>query len=294
MMNVTKRCSKCRKYKPDDNYGLKKNGTEYLTCMTCRNKQPPTPASSSSSSSSQSVSDPNLEEVFALNRGIAEREAQRTHERSSNVENSIVWKKGFLNTKPKTEPKPKIPIRTNTSTYEEICSTLKYYGIKVYTKDDIYLKDFNPFDLEPLAYKLQHTNSVFTYQVSCPPTADEISFCYEVLSIRIPRAKIKEPLLIIKYVEDKSENETNWIVTPYVNVLSNYVHTDKQKNPKRCHICQHKKKHFRVCHRCKDKYCIDCYHNLHNKYMKPCPYCRYSFQEHIEANLKEMIPDPEL
>ena len=290
MMNVTKRCSKCRKYKPDDNYGLKKNGTEYRTCMTCRNKQPPTPASSSSS---QSVSDPNLEEVFALNRGIAEREAQRTNERSSNVENSIVWKKGFLNTKPKTEHKPKTPIRTNTSTYEEICSTLEYYGIKVYTKDDIYLKYFNPFDFKPLAYKLHHKNSVFMFQLSCPPTYDEISFCEDILRIKCSSFELKEPSLLIMYNDDEEE-PTKMIFTPYVNVLANYVHTDKQKNHKRCNICQQKKKRFRVCYRCNDKYCVECFHKLHDTSMKSCPYCRYSFREHIGAMFKRMIPNPKV
>lgn len=292
MENVTKRCSKCRKFKPDDNYGLKKNGTEYRTCMTCRKKQPPTSASASSSPSNVCLPGcvnptAGLHHCRCPNY-VSTRDTNEVFETNTSNTDKFVWKKGFLNTKPKREPAPLTPIRTQKCTYEDIHTTLEYYGIKVYTRDDIYLRYFDPYDFEPIAQRLYHTNSVFMCQISFPPRSCEISFCAEVLRMRIPPEKIKEPLLIIKFYEDELSQK---IFTPYVNVLANYVHTAKEKNRKRCTICQEKRKCFRVCHRCKDRYCVECFHNLHDKSMKPCPYCRYSFIEHIRGMFKEMIPN---
>ena len=302
-MNVTKRCSKCRKTKPGDNYGLKKNGTEYLTCMTCRKKQPPTSLPSSSSQFHNCLggcvnpSDglhhrlcpnytpppTNFEDVFALNRAIAERNEQRMHEQTNMCGTSnLTWKKGFLTSKPKTEPEPSIPVIPNTCSYEEIYQTFINYGVDVYTTDDIHHKYFNHYDFFPIKLKLQTTKSVFGYQVSCPPTKSELQFCNEILSIRV---NVKRPILIVMlYTETQKLSIT---CTPYVNVFENFVHVDKLKNRKRCNICQEKKKCFRVCHRCNDKYCVDCFYSLHDDAMKPCPYCRYSFGDHIQAKLKQ-------
>ena len=117
MMTCTAYCRKCRKYKPDDNYGLKTHGREYLTCMTCRKNQPPASTTTPSSSTTSSAS---VEVVIALNRGIAEREE------------NIVGKRGFLNHNPDATPKPPIPVGVDTCEYEFICLTLKKYGIHIY------------------------------------------------------------------------------------------------------------------------------------------------------------------
>jgi hypothetical protein len=229
-----------------------------------------------------------FEDVLALNRGIAEREEQRMRKH----EDKLVWKRGFLNHKPETEPKPPIPARAGTCTYEDICLTLNKYGVHIYTKNDVYINYFDPSDFAPTAYKLQHTNSVFLYQVSFPPKSDDIMFCYDILNIRLFPSRLKEPLLIMVYFD--SDKHCNKLFTPYINVLADFVYCNKLKNHKRCNICQQKKKCFRVCHRCNDKYCVECFHNLHSETMKPCPYCRYSFKDHINAMFKLMIPNPNL
>ena len=301
-----KRCSKCRKFKPVDNYGLKKNGVEYLTCMTCRKKQPPTSLSADASSSSQfhnclggcvnpcdglhhrlcpnyTPPQTNFEDVFALNRAISERNEQRTNLcRTGN----LTWKKGFLISQPKTEPKPSIPVIPNTCTYDDICKTFNKYGVEVYTKDDIHHKYFNPHDFDAINLKLKTTNSVFLYHVSCPPTISELQFCDEILSIRVKSYVIRPILIVVLYTE---KYQRTILCTPYVNVFENFAHVDKLKNRKRCNICQEKKKCFRVCHRCNDKYCVDCFYSLHDDAMKPCPYCRYSFGDHIDAKFKQKV-----
>ena len=170
MMNCTKYCSKCRKYKPDDNYGLKKYGTEYRTCMTCRNKQPPTSSSTTSSASSSirptnclpGCVNPNdglhhkrcpnyrppptsFEDVLALNRGIAEREEQRMRKHEDN----LVWKKGFLN-KPTNNVIEQPLVRPGSCTFNEICDTLKYYEFTIYTKEDVRIRYCSPLDFAHL------------------------------------------------------------------------------------------------------------------------------------------------
>ena len=295
MMNVTKRCSKCRKYKPDDNYGQKKNGTEYRTCMTCRNKQPPTPATASSNQSNVCLPGcvnptAGLHHCQCPNY-VPARNSNEVLETNTSNTDKFVWKKGFLNTKPETKPEPPTLVRLNTSTYKDICSTLACYGIEVYTKDDVHIRFFDQSDFMPIEYRLQSTNSVFIYQVSYPPKSCEISFCADILGCRIPPEEIKRPLLYIKFHENKLDQH---LFTPYINVLANYVHTDKEKNRKRCNICQRKKKCFRVCYRCKERYCADCFYNLHDTSMKPCPYCRYSFSEHIRDMFQKMLPVADL
>ena len=86
----------------------------------------------------------NFEDVFALNRAIADRNEQRTNLCGTS---NLSWKKGFLISQPKTEPKPSIPAIPNTCSCGEIYHTLFDYGIDVYTGDDIHHKYFNHYDL---------------------------------------------------------------------------------------------------------------------------------------------------
>ena len=92
-------------------------------------------------------------------------------------------------------------------------------------------------------------------------------------------------LLVIINVDGGSCNSR--MFTACINVFENFVQNVKLKNARRCNICQNKKKCFRSCFQCNDKYCIECYNNIHKTSMKCCPYCRYSFKEHIENSLKK-------
>jgi len=314
MMNCTKYCSKCRKYKPDDNYGLKKNGREYRTCMTCRNTQPPTSSTTSSSSSTFSSTyassssrptncllgcvNPNdglyhkrcpnyrppptsFEDVLALNRGIAEREEQRTRKHEDN----LVWKKRFLNKPTKNVIEPPL-VRPGSCTFNEICDTLKYSGFTIYTKEDVRIRYFSPLDFDPIHTKLRRTKSIFIYELSHPKKDIEEELCEEILEMSL-RGTPREPTLILLSF-DESKGLTSCLI-PYINIYKNFVSTEKLKNQRRCNICNLKKKCFRKCFQCNEKYCIDCFNNYHDLRMKSCPYCRYKFCDHIDYMLRSMV-----
>ena len=242
-----KKCSKCRKDKPLDNFGFKKNGTEYKTCATCRanackNKNNtchflcvnPSKGLHHCKCPNFVPPSPDLQHVFALNRAAGEREAEREAERNAKNQNAnkFAWKKGFLNTtENRRKEMPKQVIRENSCTFDEICLTLKQYGYSIYTKDDVYLMHFNFLDFLEMKHKLKHTKSIFIYQLSYPVKADEIEFCQEVLGLDDFLGN-PEPILICLLSNEKGKIVGSYL--PYVNVFENYVHTTKIKNNRRC------------------------------------------------------------
>lgn len=291
MMNVTKRCSKCRKYQSDDNYGLKKNGSEYRTCVTCRKKQPPVSSTTLLASSTSSSSRPTncLPGCINPNDGLHHKRCPN-YIPPTHVEDNLVWKKGFLNTANKDIAKAPL-VRPNTCTFSEICDTLKHYGIQVYTKNDIYIKTCSYLDFVPIIAKLKQTKSVFIYELSYPSKMAETEFCMEVLEARF-KGTMSEPKLIITMF-DGSDNLISTFI-PYINIYKDFVYVEKLKNHRRCNICKSKTKCFRICSRCNDKYCKDCFTNYNTDRMKPCPYCKYSFTEHCDSMLRSMVSKNEI
>jgi len=151
-------------------------------------------------------------------------------------------------------------------------------------------------DLNPNLYRhgfygihrrLFSTKSVFIYERSYPMHPMDIDFITHVLRIRINYVHT-EPLLYVVFVLNGIENN---ICIPYVNVFKDYVISVKLKNKKRCNICQLKKKCIKSCYRCCDKYCSDCFYKFNEKEIKACPYCRYTFKEHIKFWMSIVNPD---
>jgi hypothetical protein len=178
-MSAMKRCSRCRKNKSTDDYGYKKNNTEYKTCLTCRDK------SSSSSSSFLDVSSlygnclggcvnpsaglhhfrcpnyvappPNFDNVRRANEEVAKKEFSRN-----------VMKNGASS----SEDSHRISTIIYLITFPEIVRTFEGYGYKVYTMEDI-----NPFywdrrDFKNIAIKIANTKSVFLMYLSDPLTLE--------------------------------------------------------------------------------------------------------------------------
>ena len=177
-----KQCSGCKKKKEVNEFGIKKNNTEYKTCIDCRNRKKSDSVSIASSSSvfnnclpgcvnpskglhhvrcPNSISPPNLDHVYQANREIGEREAVRNsrNEASSSsrtVNNSLQtqdhrnqtslnWKKGFLlsnNIQSPPTVKQKEDYIENMCSFKEIYETLSGYGYKIYTKCDLDLTDY--------------------------------------------------------------------------------------------------------------------------------------------------------
>ena len=67
----------------------------------------------------------------------------------------------------------------------------------------------------------------------------------------------------------------------------------KLHSKKMCHICNHKKKCFKQCAKCKNKMCFECFKNHNKDYVNSCPYCRYNITEHSKVNkmLGDMFGD---
>lgn len=257
MSTTTKRCSTCKKNKDVVNFGFKKNNEEYKTCTLCRTKRSKTTPSSGRPSVSECVNPSN-----------------------DKVNDKLVWKKGFLNNVP-TEPPTK-----NVDVYDGICLTLTKYGYTIYTKDDVNLTYFNSYDFASISNILKNTKSIFIFKISYPITTDDYLYCTEVLN-HTPTVTGEPYLIYISYSNEKSENVVKCL--PIYDLFTGFVKTLKLKDQKRCNICQLRKKCYRSCSRCNDKYCVECYSNIHEKTMKACPYCRYNFTEHIYNNLDVWI-----
>jgi len=306
-----KRCSCCRKGKSENEFGFKKNNSEYKTCISCRNK------GSSSSSSSQPfntcipgcvnpsrglhhvrcpnyISPTNIDHVIQANREIAEREALRNQRNTpawsvrldaqidravndyfnNKKENSLNWKKGFL-LKEEAKPPPEPIKQTNDymniiCTFKDICETLNGYGYRAYTKRDIDLNYEPEDDYLNIRKRICCTNSFFIYEIQYPHNYEDDCFFNHVLSRKLPYVEMQQ-----LYIEIGVSDNVHTLRIPYVNVFKDFVINVKLKHAKRCSICQLKKKCFKSCFRCCDKYCSDCFYKFNDKQIKDCPYCRY-------------------
>jgi hypothetical protein len=287
-MSAMKRCSRCRKNKSTDDYGYKKNNTEYKTCLTCRDK--------SSYSSSPSlylnclggcvnpsaglhhfrcpnyVAPPNFDNVRRANEEVAKKELSRD-----------VMKNGASS----SEDSHRISTIIYLITFPEIVRTFEGYGYKVYTMEDIKPLYWDKRDFKDIAIKIANSKSVFLMYLSIPLTQKMHRICRSIFDMDIDMDDKPPSLLLgISYYNKHSYGEINISFLPCRNLFKNYVVDEKLKNRRRCEICNLKKKCYRICGQCKGKVCIECYNKMNSCTLAPCPYCRYSFNDHVDKELK--------
>jgi len=235
----------------------------------------------------------NLEHVIQANREIGEREALRNQRKEQNK--NIGFKKGFLlnNKHLKLYPEPmSVDKQTNDYVYnicklEDVISTLIEYGYKYYNKDDLD-DEYTYEDYCDILEHISHTKSFFIYEVSYPPCRQDFYFFNEVFQKEMPYIKMPQFYIAIR---TDTNFDYNSIRLPYINVFKDFVINVRLKHNKRCSICLMKKKCFKSCFRCHDKYCSDCFNKFNDTRIKDCPYCRYSFHDHIQFWLNTLIPD---
>ena len=126
----------------------------------------------------------------------------------------------------------------------------------------------------------------FIYEIQYPHNYEDDCFFNNVLSRHLPYTEMAQ-----LYIEIGIGENVHSLRIPYINVFKDFVFNIKFKHTKRCSICQLKKKCFKSCYRCCDKYCSDCFYKFNYKQIKDCPYCRYSFHEHIKFWLSILIPE---
>ena len=107
------------------------------------------------------------------------------------------------------------------------------------------------------------------------------------------KGTLREPKIIVMSFDDESMGLRVCLI-PYINIFKDFVSTEKLENQRRCNICNHKKKCFRKCFQCQEKYCVDCFNHYHIMRMKRCPYCRYEFPNHCDSMLKGMVSKDEI
>jgi hypothetical protein len=174
--------------------------------------------------------------------------------------------------------------------FQEIVRTFEGYGYMVYTMEDI-----NPFywdrrDFKDIAIKIANTKSVFLMYLSNPLTLEMYSICRSIFDMNIDMDDKPPSLLLgISYYNMHNYGEFNISFIPCINFFEDYVVDEKLKNRRRCEICNLKKKCYRICARCKGKVCIECYNKMNSCTLAPCPYCRYSFNDHVDKELKYII-----
>ena len=77
------------------------------------------------------------------------------------------------------------------------------------------------------------------------------------------------------------------------NIYHGFMECLKLPNKKMCDICNNKKKCFRECTKCKNKFCVECFKNHNKDYVNSCPYCRNNIDEHSKMNklMEELLGD---
>jgi hypothetical protein len=286
-----KQCSRCRKNKSTDDYGYKKNNTEYKTCLTCRDK-------SSSSSSSSFLDDSSL--YLNCLGGCVNPSAGLHHFRCPNYvappnfenvrrANEEVAKKEMSRDVVKNEDLYRINTIIYLITFPEIIKTFEDYGYKVYT-----MKDIKPFywdkrDFKDIAMEISNSKSIFLMYLPNPLTPLMYKICGCIFEMNIDMDDRPPSLLLgISYYNKHSDGEINLSFLPCRNLFKNYIVDEKLKNRRRCEICNLKKKCYRICGQCKGKVCTECYNKMNSCKLTPCPYCRYSFNDHIDKEMKSI------
>ena len=139
----------------------------------------------------------------------------------------------------------------------------------------------------PILTRIESEKVVFFFRMSYPILDRDLDFLNNVLRLDLISTYGEEEIFII-HREFKDVIITH---IPCINVFKDFVKPFKLKNKKRCYICNLKKKCFRVCGKCDNKYCIECFNKINDKYLSSCPYCRYSFTGHYQNNIETMIRD---
>ena len=174
-----------------------------------------------------------------------------------------------------------IPI-INTCTIDDVKQTLKSYNCDIISTENIdYLSDVpQPIAINIFRNLLVKNNGVYIENITTH-NLHNILYLYDhlrLLDIGISTALGDYVIIFI------AEDET----LKYIrhrrlhNIYAKFIINLKLKNSKRCDICNNKKKCFKVCGRCENKYCSECFKSNNVNYIKPCPFCRYTFVKHIE------------
>jgi len=83
-------------------------------------------------------------------------------------------------------------------------------------------------------------------------------------------------LLIISF----NKYTSTFIFGYHYSTFSGYIN---KSNCIGCDICFDDNKCLGyICDRCKKHVCSNCYENINKDFLKPCPYCNYSFKEHVK------------
>ena len=84
--------------------------------------------------------------------------------------------------------------------------------------------------------------------------------------------------------DDKTVYGMNFTDT---HLIYSYILSQKYKSKKRCQICAEKnKKYYKRCSQCCNEYCDTCFNKINAKSLC-CPFCRYTFKNHINNKIDE-------
>jgi len=166
--------------------------------------------------------------------------------------------------------------------FKDILCTLGMYGYIVYTEDDLkYITRNQIMD------HVMNTKSAFLMYLPKIVDSELYDIVYEMFGGRVSfRTKIPHLVYAIRLSE-----EHDYMTVRYVsicNLFENYLQSVKLINRRRCEICLERKKCFRECGKCRNKCCFNCFNRIHDTILKPCPFCRYEFQDHIDNEFERL------
>jgi hypothetical protein len=165
---------------------------------------------------------------------------------------------------------------------DDIKQTLKSYNCDIILTENIeYLVDVpEPIACNIFRNLLIKNNGVYIEHIT-PTNLNNILYLFDHLGLLNERIFVSVGDYIIIFITEDSTLKYMRHVR-LDNIYANFIKNLKIKNSKRCDICNNKKKCFKVCGRCDHKHCSECFKSNNNNYIKPCPFCRYTFVEHVK------------
>ena len=242
-MTDIKRCSKCKRYRPNYNFGLKLNGAEYKTCSICRNKKFVIITDSL---------EPCNNTIELIN--ITNEPLHNTIEPISNT---------IHNTTEPTddddltfEEKVKLHVKRGYN-FNKLNNILSRLGYQVIECDDSLMETFlgsKDDEYDALSYLLSNQIAMIL--------AGSVD-----IAVFLPLDNYNISILNVNDI----------------SIFGEYIQSIRYTHKKRCEICSEKQTRiFKQCPCCNNSLCHACYKKIHAHKVFSCPFCRHTLKDHVD------------
>lgn len=248
-----KKCSRCKKYKPLDNFGYKLNGSEFKTCVICRKKN---------------INIPNMQEQQEEEADLDHIEIKREEIDFDHIERNKGLKQVVFETVLSDDGEPIVIDIKNDYNMNKLIDFLEYNGYNIIEYNDEMFLDICGIRKLEQPY--------------------ENSFIYNKLAMLIiTRYNIN----ILLPSDNSTISLINVSDLDMVDNFTNYQKYKNKKRCNICHLKDSKK--FKCCGRCNGSMCHICFNKITEHKIYACPFCRNTMKSHIESYIIKNKIDPD-